>query len=383
MISRSSLAAVALPVLRQLGAVPGAWPLAGVPRRTPATPHEWAQRRRRLVPHDTWPGGPMAAELHPAVTHTYGDESPDHHPFASRRAAEAVQVFDPIHLTRVPDAILFGDHLLGGDGTVLSWGTPGPEAWRPIPRPERLDGTHLYLGGRWSEGYAHWIIDVLPRLIALPHLDRRSTRLLVTDPFPAWKAESLAGAGIDPSMVTVIGHRPTQIETLYVVGPIGSPAHCHPLTARWLRATYLRSPEPPQGRRLYVTRRAAASRRLRNEDDLLCRLEPLGFEVVDPTRLPFDEQVSTFQGASAVVAPHGAGLANLAFCPAGAAVVELCVPGYAQLTYEWLSALGGLRYRPVLGHEDSGRKGSPPGRLDLTVDPDEVMRAIKGLVAES
>jgi hypothetical protein len=379
--SRSSLAPVVLPLLRHLGAVPGAWPLLGVPRRAPAAPHDWARRRRGHVPHHTWPSGPMAAELHPAVTHVYGDGTDTHHPFPAHRAAEAVQAFDPVHLTRIPGAVLARGHVIGGDGTLLSWGAPDPGAWRPVGHPQRIEGTYLHLGGLWSEGYAHWLLDCLPRLLAFAHLDRRATRALVTAPFPAWKAESLASAGIGPSMVTVLDGRPTEVETLYVVGPIGSPAHCHPLAAEWLRTTYA-APGGRPPRRLYITRRAAASRRLRNEDDLLRSLEPLGFEVVDAAQLTFDRQVATFQDASMVVGPHGAGLANLVFCRPGTAVVELCVPDYPQLTYEWISSLGGLRYRPVPGSTGPpGPAGSPPGRHDFSVDTAAVVRRVEELAA--
>jgi capsular polysaccharide biosynthesis protein len=325
----------------------------------------------------------MAVELHPAVTQVYGDGAARQHPFASRRAAEAVQAFDPIHLTRIPAAIVSGTHVISGDGTVLGWGAPDLRAWRPIPRPPKLEGTHLHLGGRWSEGYAHWLLDVLPRLHALPHLDRRSTGALVAAPFPAWKAQSLAAAGIDPSSVTVLEDRPTEVETLYVVGPIGSPAHCHPLAVSWLRTTYLQPGRSAPGRRLYVTRRAAASRRLRNEDLLLRRLEPLGFEVIDPGQMAFDEQVAAFQGASMVIGPHGAGLANLVFCPPGTGVVELCVPGYPQLTYEWISSLCELRYRPVPGRENGSRTRSMSGRQDFDVDPVDVVRSLDELDATS
>ena len=48
--------------------------------------------------------------------------------------------------------------------------------------------------------------------------------------------------------------------------------------------------------------------------------------------------------AAALVAEHGAGLANLMFCPPGATVVELFREGDPHVIYQRLSATFGLRY---------------------------------------
>jgi hypothetical protein len=323
----------------------------------------------------------MAVELYPAVRHSYGSADEPGLPFAAARAAESVQAFDAVYLTRLPRAILSRGHVVTGDGTIVSWGAPGLMAWRRQKQPNELAGTYLDLTGYWSEGYAHWVLDFLPRLMALELLDRTSTRILVSEPFPSWKAESLSSAGIDHAMVTVIGDEATRVDTLYLAGPIGSPAHCHPIAADWLRATYLGGrPTAPPTRRLYITRRKAPSRRLLNEAELLSVLESMAFEVIDAESLSFDEQVEIYQQASVVVAPHGAGLANLVFCSQATAVVELRAPDYPQFSYEWLSSHCGLRYRSVVGEAGSLRPSLLPiGKEDFAVDPAKVIHRLAEL----
>lgn len=323
----------------------------------------------------------MAVQLHPAMTHSYGSLEEPAHAFGDARAGESIQAFDPVYLTRLPGAILSQGNIIADDGTILSWGVPEVAAWRPLKAPAFLSGTYFDLTGLWSGGYAHWLLDYLPRLMGLPLIDRATTKILVSGPFPTWKARSLERAGIDLGMVHVVGDEPTRVDTLYLAGPVGSPAHCHPLAAKWLQTTYL-DPDSHGGatRRLYITRRRAGSRRLTNDAEIVDTLEPLGFEVLDAETLSFDEQVEAYQHAAIVVGPHGAGLANLVFCPRGTAVVELSAPDYPQLSYEWLSSHCGLRYRSIVGVPGSAAPSSLPiGRRDFVVDSVEVVRRLAEL----
>jgi len=75
-------------------------------------------------------------------------------------------------------------------------------------------------------------------------------------------------------------------------------------------------------RRLYISRRQAADRRLKNDDALMRQLRPLGFRRVVVEELSPADQIQLFQETELVVAPHGAGLANLLFST-DARVLEL------------------------------------------------------------
>jgi hypothetical protein len=77
-----------------------------------------------------------------------------------------------------------------------------------------------------------------------------------------------------------------------------------------------------EGRRVYVSRDDARLRRVLNEKRLLPRLEALGFERAVLGDLPIARQVALFRQADIVVAPHGAGLAHIAWCKPGTRIVE-------------------------------------------------------------
>lgn len=74
---------------------------------------------------------------------------------------------------------------------------------------------------------------------------------------------------------------------------------------------------PSFGSRIYV-RRNSELRNLVNSQEVEDYLTgALGFSVVEPDQMSFDEQVDAFSKADVVVGPTGAGMANLIFCKPG------------------------------------------------------------------
>ena len=72
-----------------------------------------------------------------------------------------------------------------------------------------------------------------------------------------------------------------------------------------------------------MSRADAVFRRVLNEHEILPVLEEYGFTLVKLETLSFQEQITLFRDAEAVVVPHGSGLANLVFCSKGTRVIEL------------------------------------------------------------
>ena len=104
-----------------------------------------------------------------------------------------------------------------------------------------------------------------------------------------------------------------------------------------------------------------------------------GFVKVRLEALPWVEQVSAFARAREIVAPHGAGLANLVFCRPGVRVVEVFNTAYVNPCFWRLAALMGLDYRPVATPETEPPACVPRGnRLDIVADADAIVRALDG-----
>ncbi|MBP2316545.1 glycosyltransferase family 61 protein [Azospirillum soli] len=205
---------------------------------------------------------------------------------------------------------------IGGDGCVLT-----------LEMADSIDEPVLFVGGDVMGNYYHWLIDFFPRLVVFSRLKARLTAMgirriaLLRDP-PAFARTLLHGLGIrEEEILWIDGARATPFRSLCVLSNLSQYGFVHPHGVEILRAAFQRKVSGT--RKLYVSRRDAASRRIHNEAELAATLEAAGFETVVPSHLPFAEQHRLFAEASVIVGPHGAGLTNMLFAPPGAAVVEL------------------------------------------------------------
>jgi capsular polysaccharide biosynthesis protein len=128
---------------------------------------------------------------------------------------------------------------------------------------------------------------------------------------------------------------------------------------------------------VFISRGAAARRRLSNEDDLWPILARAGFEKVQMERLAFSQQVALMRQTAVLVAPHGAGLANMMFCPTGARVVEIADLEFPNPNFYALAAAMGHSYW-LLAASPCGL-GAPPER-DLRLDPAALRGVLNQLI---
>jgi capsular polysaccharide biosynthesis protein len=82
-------------------------------------------------------------------------------------------------------------------------------------------------------------------------------------------------------------------------------------------------PRMPAHEKIYVSRLGIVNRPMINEADLIARLSSMGFYIVAPQSMSFEEQVLTFRGARLIVGPYGSGLVNSVFAAPDAALCEL------------------------------------------------------------
>lgn len=289
----------------------------------------------------------------------------------------------------------------GGEGAVL---TPGGrlladvsvELGRPpethsvfdavpgVPRGER--GTVVVLSAAGGASYFHWLFDVLPRLDVLRrsgvHLDGAELYLVNSTRAP-FQRETLERLGVPLQRVLESQASPL-VEAGRLLAPSlpglsGNPTR---RACEFLRETFLSGrSEGVRGRRIYVSRARAASRRVVNEEEVLPVLERFGYELVELEALPFAEQVALFASAERVVAPHGAGLSNLVFCTPGTPVLEIFAPTYVNVCYWALSNQVDAGYHYLLGEGETPPDFVDPhlAHADIRVDPDKLVAALTRL----
>lgn len=252
---------------------------------------------------------------------------------------------------------------------------------------QEADGERVLLAAlQRIAGYWHWWIDVLPRIWLLDEHAPGSDRCLPLV-FPrleqGFQLESLRALGLLDRVRTLEPGLTRFGSVTFTEGLTGGGSR-YPSTALagysgWLRERLGIAPwERGQGRRLYVSRADAATRRVVNEDELEPVLRTHGFERVECSALPLAEQIRIFSEASAVIGPHGAGLTNLLFASSPASVIEVFCSG-AELdisNYRVLASHLGFEYRrlPADPFGDPRRRSHDrdmrldPGRLDEALD---------------
>jgi capsular polysaccharide biosynthesis protein len=244
------------------------------------------------------------------------------------------------------------------------------------------------LAGRGDHSYYHFLIDILPRLGALETPGVPAPERWYAPLQHGFQREILELAGFDPGADVVdadlVPH--VRAERLLVPGFPDNNLRTPPWAVEFIRGR-LRDPslERVPGRRIYVTRGSERNNRtVTNEREVVEMLAGRGFTVVDPGALPVAEQIRTFAEAEWIVAPHGAGLANLAFASPGASAVEMFAPDYVQYCYWKLAdCVPGLGYRYLVGAGEPPRNGLMNGAgSDITVDPAALSALLDTLPAE-
>jgi hypothetical protein len=193
----------------------------------------------------------------------------------------------------------------------------------------------------YFQNYYHTLIDNFPRLYLLhkePWASIPEIKLLLADgpsPLEAFLIEKLC-----PPNVVVC---PIDTGQLYQTDSFVFPSFLgrsgRPLLPGeyldFVRSKLLPDRPPRRDKRIYISRQGTGTRRLLNAQDVIdrFRLEAYQLETLD-----IQTQIELFYDAELVVAPHGAGLANLIFCPRGTSVLELYpTPPPVRASYYYLS----------------------------------------------
>jgi len=192
-----------------------------------------------------------------------------------------------------------------------------------------LRGPHaVFYGGNLINRF-HWMIDGIVPLTMLHPFLPPDTTLLLPATLEAWRdrcdfdhLELLEVFGFGDMKWSQPPARVCFVEQLY------RPDHCfiHEIPARVLQAAraraFARLPEAgPATRRVLLA--PQAPREFSNRAAVEQIATRAGLEIVDLATLDLAAQIDLFRHARLIVAAHGGALANLLFCPPGAAVLEL------------------------------------------------------------
>lgn len=257
-----------------------------------------------------------------------------------------------------------------------------PALYRQKAKKHRyLPGTAAVLTFCGSHNYFHWLYDVLPRLGMLRILNGSSSQTLVMNPNPhgSFVEDTLSMFGVSESSVIRTGDDMEIQADRLVVPSLMMNSHYPPWATAIVRKfmlperdTTLHSPD-----RIFISRSKVSGRRLVNENEVIRYLEAHGFVPICLEDWTVAQQVQLFASAKAIVSPHGAGLANLAFCTKGTLVVEIFPIRHVVPTYWMISNHNKLDYYMMYGQDEGTTEERFSGLADFSVDLDRLEQTLR------
>lgn len=254
------------------------------------------------------------------------------------------------------------------------------------PAPVEVPGRLGVLATRGDGNYYHFLHDVLPRTEVLAQAGVEPPERWYVPRATRFQKELLELWGIGEDQVVDSAQvRHVRAQSLVVPGLASTIERNPPWVSRLLRSRLVpagvtRIP----GNHLLLTRGPGRNNRsVTNEAEVVAMLEPWGFTSFDPGSVSVAEQIRRFAEADVIVAPHGASLANIAFCSPGSALVEL-FPSGSMVADFWKMADGieGLEYRYLSGiGKPVGTTRSEFVVADITVDLPALEAIVSDLLA--
>ncbi len=239
-------------------------------------------------------------------------------------------------------------------------------------------GRALYMNHEWaSSNYGHYVLSFLTKIEMVEKLlpSWRSDFDWICLPKAPFQLHQQLLEKLEIPASKIIELVPEdnwlKFEEVVVPTPRGTGRYSRRGSFRYLRKLFgLENVKP--FRKLYISR-TEGLRRILNEDELIERLEPLGFEVV----IPHEEKANTlklFNEAAIVLGVHGSGLVDCAFSQQGSRLIEI-LPSFHVLPY-YLSVAdaAGMDY---IGHIHKVRRSRrEPYKLNLPILFNHIRRSL-------
>lgn len=239
-----------------------------------------------------------------------------------------------------------------------------------VEGPER-HGSHLVVGIQTNLNYFHWLLEAMPRLWLAQREGLADDATVWLPPLRPWMHDMLNAL---PPIDTAATQGDGIIRCEHLLMPARGLANIHTFCPHAfamvddIRDRHAAGKQ--SGRRFFISRGGAGSRKLTNEDAITAIAIEHGFERIEPQYLSFREQVELFSGADAIAGPLGAGLANAVFMHPGSTLIELAPEGregdatlFANLAHHrqlnYLAAVG-----PTVATDPR-----PIDRREFSIDP--------------
>ena len=206
------------------------------------------------------------------------------------------------------------NHILGG------------EAFKKF-KTNKKEGAYFLGFDRFSEKYYyHWMIEALPRFLALDYLPE-DVKIIMPRKISDYAMATLKLMGIDQNRCVYFDNQDWELETCYfATKPYGwmfsSETEIKEVAKR-LKDNVDRKKDVNYPKKFYVSRAKCKWRVLPNQDEIEDYLTERGYTVIYAEDHSMEEKISIFRNATDIVANDGGGCSNLIFCEPGTKVTMI------------------------------------------------------------
>ena len=219
----------------------------------------------------------------------------------------------------------------------------------------------VHLMQKCAEGYYHFLIELVPRLLLVLDLIQKdsSLRILINSSPKKFMCEYFELLGIDPARVVFCDPCSFYyVSTLYFPRSpfMGYPSRQELFRTRdhLLKKLGLdNNAKEKEDDLIIIIHRPENARQVTNTKDLITAIKkefPDKAEkiVVFDNGLSVKEQICLFNRARIIIGPHGAGLSNMLFSKPGAVVIELMPEKYFGVLYWHVASALSLKHHHVM-----------------------------------
>lgn len=247
---------------------------------------------------------------------------------------------------------------------------------------QRIPGLALVISSPWNN-YWHWLIEHLPKIVLLMHLDQglfKECSFIVEPEFPQWKRDILLAIGVSTHQIVEPPGGVVSLQPDILVVPTYPQPNAvvmREISERLLAAG--KAPSIDMGSGLIYIQRGAewGKRTLLNEVDVAARLSKQGFQVIQADKYTPMEQAHIFSKAKMIVSIHSSSLTNIFHAPDSAKIVELYGArvglAFRQLAYEMLQ-----EHVMLFGDVSSPSRyiHGNPSKSDVTINVAELLNTL-------
>jgi hypothetical protein len=257
---------------------------------------------------------------------------------------------------------------------------------RYLPRPSHVAGSVTVVTCSMPYNYYHWMIEAVPRLGMYAEAGVGIDRVYAPTR-RRFQRDTLRLLGLSDSKI-IRGSQNAHIVSDQLVASSWNPIS----TRRTVGFLHTRLTAPldadDQPRlRVFISRRKRGKRVVTNDAEVFGKLQPLGFKRYELETMSVGDQIELFYNADCVIGPHGAGLANIAFCREGTKVIEINTPYRTSTCFYDIAHYRGLRYQLHIAQPDhKGFFNFDPtnglGDSNMTVEPGAFAALVRSFLAE-